>query len=175
MFMSRQPTPPVANLPDLIVQVARCITDPKWLKDYVQAAQSVTEANVLTEEEAQRLLDAQQVIEEAAGKESALAAAAAANEARTAQLKVGEGIVAKREQDCDARNTALGEREKELTRLAQELGERQKKLDAQAAQQKALDETQRKRAVKLDEWESEMAEEQKRWDDARKLVAKKAG
>ncbi len=173
MFMARQPTQPSLNLPQAIVEFVELIRDPSWLPQFAAAAEAVADANKLTEEEAQHFAGAQAIIEEASGlkkKQIEENNRLASWESKLAQR---EEKASNREKQCDERNTVIAAGEKKLFDLAQQLAQQQARLDSQVRQQKVIDDAQQKRATKLEQWESELAEQEKAFDNARSLVTKK--
>ncbi len=173
MFMARQPVQPPLNLPQAIVEFVELIRDPSWLPKFVAAAEAVTDANKLTAEEAQHLADAQCMIEEASGLKKKQVEENNLLTSWESRLAQREEKAANREKQCDERNTAIAGGEKKLSDLAQQIAQQQTRLDNQAKQQKVIDDAQQKRGIKLEQWEAELAEQEKAFDSARSLVTKK--
>ena len=173
MFMARQPAQPSLNLPQAIVEFVELIRDPSWLPKYVATAEAVADANKLTVEEAQQLKDAQAIIEEASGLEAKQLAENNRLTSMASQLGVKADDIARREKQCDERNTSLGEFEKSLNALAEELAGKINDLGHKDKFQLELATTLVEEEARLKVWADELAQDQKNWDAARNLVTKK--
>lgn len=170
MFNFRTPTPPMDNLPKVIVDFVTLIKDPEWLASMATAAQEITKANQLTEEESQYLKDALATIEEAKKTKAVLAEGFAKISHSDAEFARREAIVTKRESQTDERNTALAEREgvcfhrEEAAALSHsEADKRHHKLFSQEKEYE-------NRVVSLNQRESAIALREKAFNQAKAIV-----
>lgn len=122
--MLNRPIPqPAKNLAQAIIDIAVLLKDPTWMAAAAQTAKDVAEANKLTEEEAQKLDAAKQILEAACDTEKNIAEKLDALKKGQQDLEAAKQSMANRERQCDTRNGQLAALETRLGGQAKKLAE----------------------------------------------------
>lgn len=172
MFMARQPTSPAINVLQAVVDIATAFKDPKWVKSLIDGAEAITAANELTGEEAEKLSQALEIIEQANKSKENLKSTLEQIEAdkksiadQTAELLARELRSDKRTSELDVHYKLLAD---EVTAVSLRESKVQVREDTAAVRENEVEQ----RASVLDSREKIIAQREAKFEEAHKLLRK---